>query len=82
MNLNVPIILVGGHRNIERMEEIINQGTIDFLALSRPLISEPELPNRRLEGLGSENIDWVSHNFCLFVPAMGPGHYVCMHNPN
>jgi 2,4-dienoyl-CoA reductase-like NADH-dependent reductase (Old Yellow Enzyme family) len=67
LNLNVPIILVGGHRNIERLEEIINQGTIDFIALSRPLISEPDLPNRWLKGWGSENTDCVSCNFCIFA---------------
>lgn len=44
--LNVPVISVGGHRNIERMEEILNNSNISYFALSRPLHSEPDLPNK------------------------------------
>ena len=63
--LHIPVIVVGGHRNIEKLEEIMSRGTVDFLALSRPLISEPDLPNRWLEGRGSEKADCVSCNSCL-----------------
>lgn len=65
LNLDIPVIVVGGHRNIESLEEIIGRGNIDFLSLSRPLISEPDLPNRWLEGRGSEKTDCVSCNSCL-----------------
>ena len=43
----------------------MGRGTVDFFALSRPLISEPDLPNRWLEGRGSEKADCVSCNSCL-----------------
>ncbi len=65
LSLNIPIIVVGGHRNVEYLEGIINRGIIDFLALSRPLISEPDLPNRWMKGMGSEKTDCVSCNSCL-----------------
>jgi 2,4-dienoyl-CoA reductase-like NADH-dependent reductase (Old Yellow Enzyme family) len=65
LDLHVPLIVAGGHRNVESLEEIINRGNIDFLSLSRPLISEPDLPNRWLEGRGSEKADCVSCNSCL-----------------
>lgn len=65
IKLNIPLIVVGGHRNVENMEKIISRGIIQFLSLSRPLISEPDLPNRWLEGIGSENTDCVSCNSCL-----------------
>jgi 2,4-dienoyl-CoA reductase-like NADH-dependent reductase (Old Yellow Enzyme family) len=65
LGLHIPVIVVGGHRNIEKLEEIISGGTVDFFALSRPLISEPDLPNRWLEGRGSEKADCVSCNSCL-----------------
>lgn len=55
IGLSVPLILVGGHRNIERMENLLKEGKVDFLSLCRPLICEPEFPNRWLEGFGSEN---------------------------
>lgn len=65
LDLNVPLIIVGGHRNVESLEKIINRGDIDFFSLARPLISEPDLPNRWLEGRGSERADYVSCNSCL-----------------
>jgi 2,4-dienoyl-CoA reductase-like NADH-dependent reductase (Old Yellow Enzyme family) len=65
LDLHVPLIVVGGHRNVESLEEIINRGNIDFFSLSRPFISEPDLPNRWLEGKGSEKADCVSCNSCL-----------------
>jgi 2,4-dienoyl-CoA reductase-like NADH-dependent reductase (Old Yellow Enzyme family) len=65
LNLDIPVIVVGGHRNVESLEEIIGRGNIDFFSLSRPLISEPDLPNRWLEGRGSERADCVSCNSCL-----------------
>lgn len=71
INLRVPVILVGGHRNIERMEKIFEKGNIDFLALCRPLISEPGLPNRWLEGRGKEKSDCVSCNACLLLTKYG-----------
>ena len=65
LNLDIPELIVGGHRNVESLEEIMGRVNIDFLALSRPLISEPDLPNRWLEGNGSEKADCVSCNSCL-----------------
>jgi 2,4-dienoyl-CoA reductase-like NADH-dependent reductase (Old Yellow Enzyme family) len=65
LNLDIPVIVVGGHRNVESLEEIIGRGKIGFFSLSRPLISEPDLPNRWLEGRGSEKADCVSCSSCL-----------------
>lgn len=47
---DVPVILVGGHRSIENMNEILNSTKIEYLSLSRPLIKEPELVNRWQRG--------------------------------
>jgi len=44
--LNIPVILVGGHRKTKIMEEILNSSNISYLSLSRPLHSEPDLPNK------------------------------------
>jgi len=65
LSLDIPVIVVGGHRNIESLEKIINGGAVDFFSFGRPLISEPGLPNRWLEGRGSEKADCVSCNSCL-----------------
>ncbi len=65
LHLPIKLILVGGNRNIEQMESIIQEGHVDFLSLSRPLIAEPNLPDRWLHGIGSENAHCVSCNACL-----------------
>ncbi len=65
LNIDIPVIVVGGHRNVESLEKIINRGKIDFFSFARPLISEPNLPNRWLEGRGSEKTDCVSCNSCV-----------------
>ena len=44
--LTIPVILVGGHRNPEMMEAILNTSNISYLSLSRPLHSEPDLPQK------------------------------------
>lgn len=66
LELDIPVILTGGNRDIERLEKIVRLGTADFIGLCRPLISEPGLPNRWLEGRGSSGTDCVSCNSCVY----------------
>ncbi|UCE10657.1 MAG: NADH:flavin oxidoreductase [Candidatus Thorarchaeota archaeon] len=76
----IPLILVGGNRDIERLESIINQGKVDLIALSRPLIREPDLPNRWLEGRGSQTTDCISCNSCIYSMHHFPERIVtCVH---
>jgi len=42
---DVPIMMVGGLRNLSLMEEKIQNKEADFISLCRPLISEPGLVN-------------------------------------
>jgi 2,4-dienoyl-CoA reductase-like NADH-dependent reductase (Old Yellow Enzyme family) len=72
LNLSIPVILVGGNKNIEHMEEIMRGGKIAFASMCRPLICEPDLPNRWLEGRGSAQSQCVSCNLCLLSFAEGP----------
>jgi 2,4-dienoyl-CoA reductase-like NADH-dependent reductase (Old Yellow Enzyme family) len=66
LNLPLPVMLVGGNRDIERIEAIVRQGKVQFISLCRPLISEPDLPRRWLEGRGSSAADCISCNSCLY----------------
>jgi len=66
LDLDIPLILVGGNRDVERLEAILQRGVVEFLALCRPLISEPDLPRRWLEGRGSSGSDCISCNSCLY----------------
>ncbi|MFW9903332.1 MAG: NADH:flavin oxidoreductase [Candidatus Thorarchaeota archaeon] len=73
LNLGIPVILVGGNRDIERLEEIVSEGKVDFIALSRPLIREPNLPKRWLEGRGGQTTECISCNSCIYAMLVHPG---------
>ncbi len=61
--LNVPIILVGGIRSRNVAEDVLSEGDADLISLSRPLIREPDLPNKFKEG--KERADCISCNGCM-----------------
>ena len=67
---DLPIILVGGMRSLEVMESILEEGTADFISMSRPLIREPDLPRQWREGR-TEPAACISCNNCW----PGPGEY-------
>jgi len=73
VDLPVPLILVGGNRDIERLEAILQSGKVDFIALCRPLIREPDLPNRWRAGIGSRLAECVSCNSCIYAMYVYPG---------
>ena len=65
LNTMIPIILVGGNKNVEALEEIVKSGKPGFISMSRPFISEPDLPNRWMEGRGKDRADCISCNTCF-----------------
>jgi len=50
LEVNVPIILVGGNRDISSLTNILNSTPISYFSLSRPLICENDLVNRWQSG--------------------------------
>ncbi len=44
--VNVPVMLVGGLRALDTMEVVLNQTKTELISLSRPLLREPDLPNK------------------------------------
>lgn len=59
---DLPIILVGGMRSKEGMEQILEEGMADMISLCRPLIREPDLPNRMRDG--QDKATCISCNQC------------------
>jgi 2,4-dienoyl-CoA reductase-like NADH-dependent reductase (Old Yellow Enzyme family) len=59
----LPIILVGGFRSRSVMEDVLASGDADFISLCRPLICEPNLPERMRLGL-QERSRCISANRC------------------
>ncbi len=72
--LSVPVILVGGNRQIAPLTDIINQTPIEYISLCRPLIREGGLINRWQGGdLGPAKC--ISCNECF-----APGGTTCIFN--
>ncbi|MFX1449519.1 MAG: NADH:flavin oxidoreductase [Promethearchaeota archaeon] len=73
---NCALILVGGIRNPITAEKILQANKCEFISMSRPLIREPNLPNRWYGGdLAPPNC--ISCNSCLIAIFTGqPVHCV------
>jgi 2,4-dienoyl-CoA reductase-like NADH-dependent reductase (Old Yellow Enzyme family) len=61
---NLPVILVGGIRSLKTIDEILEEGSVDYCALARPFIREPDLPQKFLNG-ASKKSTCISCNRCL-----------------
>ncbi|MFX1479775.1 MAG: NADH:flavin oxidoreductase [Promethearchaeota archaeon] len=70
--VDIPIILVGGIKSLEVVNEILTRETADFVSLSRPLIREPDLPNKWLKGNGEKSCKCISCNGCIGAAMSGP----------
>ena len=44
--IKCPVIVVGGFRSLDTMQEVLNNTGIEFISLSRPLLREPDLPEK------------------------------------
>jgi 2,4-dienoyl-CoA reductase-like NADH-dependent reductase (Old Yellow Enzyme family) len=48
--INIPVILVGGNRHLDVMQDLLNNSDIQYFSLARPLICEPDLINKWVTG--------------------------------
>lgn len=71
--VKAPVILMGGNRNMDLMEDILNSSNIKFFSLGRPLLAEPDLINKWKNNRNykpkcvSCNQCWTSNpNSCIF----------------
>lgn len=72
--VNIPIILVGGNRHVDRMNQLLNETKIDYLSMSRPLIREPDLINKWINSKTKDSL-CISCNNCYRTP-----HHECIFN--
>jgi len=70
--IHVPLILVGGIRSLDVAESVVSEGMADYVAMSRPLICEPDLVNRWKNGDTTKSA-CVSDNRCLNAARDGEG---------
>ena len=62
--VKVPVVLVGGLRDIDTMEDIINKTQIEYLSIARPLICEPDIVKKWKKGEKKKSI-CLNCNNCL-----------------
>lgn len=65
--VDIPVILIGGNRHLDVMEDLLNNTNIQYFTLSRPLTAEPDLINRWASGDRSKP-KCVSCNKCYTTP--------------
>ncbi len=75
LDVEAPIMLTGGNRSVDRMEELLQTNEIDFIGMARPLIREPDLPNRWLRGTGGNSATCTSCNGCFDAIMQGKTAY-------
>jgi len=63
--LDIPVIIIGGINSLDLVEHILTNNSADFVSFSRPLIREPDLPNRWMKGIGNQKVDCIFCNGCL-----------------
>lgn len=68
----VPVILVGGLRSPQTMEQLLRQEKVDFVAMARPFLREPHFVRRLQEGDDRPAL-CRSCNRCLVRVADGDG---------
>ncbi len=69
--LDIPVILVGGMRSTEVMDDVISSGDADFVAMARPFVREPDLVNKIAQGRRGP-VDCVSCNICFLHEGIDP----------
>lgn len=75
MAVGVPVI-TAAKMGPDLAEQLVEEGKADFIALGRPLLADPELPNKLREGR-LEDVRWCLYcNNCLKVGSVG-----CSVNP-
>lgn len=47
--VKIPVILMGGNRDYLRLQQILQETTIEYFSIARPLLCEPDLVNKWIE---------------------------------
>lgn len=69
--VNIPVIAVGGIRNRSDMENIIQEGGADFVAMARPFIIEPGIVEKFKTGRALES-KCINCGYCLLGVTTNP----------
>ena len=76
--LNIPVMVTGGARNVDDLNDILNNSNIQYFGIGRPLICEYDLIKKWKEGV-TKKVKCVLCNTCL-DPSKHLG--ICVFNKN
>ncbi|VAV84009.1 NADH:flavin oxidoreductases, Old Yellow Enzyme family [hydrothermal vent metagenome] len=71
-----PVMVVGGFRSYEVVRKAVSDDKMDYIAMARPFIREPDLPKRWLRG-DRTPAECLSCNKC-FAPGLEEGGIYCV----
>jgi len=77
--VRIPVIAVGRVVDPLLAEEILRQGKADFISMGRPLVADPELPNKAARGEFDEIRKCIGCNVCMDREMGTP--IICSVNP-
>ncbi|GAW93545.1 FAD-dependent oxidoreductase [Calderihabitans maritimus] len=63
--VNIPVITVGRLQDPKIIEKIIEDGKADMVAMCRPIIADPHLPKKMIEGRIEDIRQCMGCNYCL-----------------
>ncbi len=69
-----PVMVVGGFRSYDLLEEVLEKGEVDYVSLARPFIREPNLVRRWRQG-NTTRARCISCNKCFKPGFKGEGIY-------
>lgn len=78
--VRIPVIASGSIHSPETAEAIVANGHADFVAMSRPIFADPELPRKIVTGREEEIIPCVRCNTCVSREQAG-ARSLCAINP-
>lgn len=78
--VSLPIIAVSKLRDAAVVEELLQEGVVDFASIGRPLLSDPDFANKAIEGQDEHIRKCISCLFCFEELNKG-SHVVCAVNP-
>ena len=64
--VDIPVIVVGGINNISDINHIIENENIDFVSMSRPFITQPDIV-KRFEQVKQTKSKCIMCNYCVII---------------
>lgn len=79
--VNIPVIVTNRINDAVLADQLLQDGVADFIGMGRPLIADPELPNKAMEGRLEEIRPCIACNQGCFDSVLTGAPVTCLVNP-